>query len=317
MQPHIYLDTLLLTNLLMNAVLLWAASSFAGYRVRPLRLLAGAGIGSVYAVTLLLPPAWSTAPVKILVSVVMVLAAFAPVRLGSFLLLLGFFYLSAFLVGGISLCLSYFMLNSRSFALWVGDQSVSSLGIATAAAIALVLGKACWGFVRTGVWRKLFVVPLEIELNGVKARLKGLVDTGNHLRDPISGLPVVVVQYDSVARLLPQPLRSAFRSENIEVSPLTSGVSGVASLTRLRVIPYRSLGKRDGMLWAFRPDGLTVYEGESPLKGGEALVAVYGNELSPDGAYEALIPPAILQTRQCIGRVGFHRRARLMGVREC
>lgn len=317
MQPRIYLDVLLLTNFLMNAVLLWAAASFAGRRVRAIRLFMGAAVGSLYTVVFLLPPVWSTAPVKIFISIVMVMVAFAPVKFPTFLLLFGFFYFSAFLVGGMSLCLSYLMLNSRSFSLWMGDQSVSSVGIAVATVVAALLGKACWSFVRTGVWRKLFLVPVEIEFQGARARLKGLIDTGNHLRDPISGLPVMIAQYDSVSDLLPDPLRSAFRSESIDVGSLSGVSSDFPGLNRLRVIPYRSLGKRDGMLWAFRPDSLTVYEGQTPLKASDALVAVYDKELSPDGVYDALIPPLMLQSRQLVSGVKLQRKVGLMGVREC
>ena len=50
---------------------------------------------------------------------------------------------------------------------------------------------------------KLFV-PVSIFIGGKKLDLKALVDTGNSLHDPLSNLPVVIVELDSIKEMLPQ-----------------------------------------------------------------------------------------------------------------
>ena len=64
------------------------------------------------------------------------------------------------------------------------------------------------------------------------ARLNALIDTGNRLREPVSGLPVLIVEYRSVKRLLPPgfSLESALRN-------LPSG---------FRVARYGALGAAGG-----------------------------------------------------------------------
>ena len=54
--PVVYIDVLLGVNLFVNYFLLLAVGRFLHLAVRRLRLLAGAAVGAVFSLSILLPP---------------------------------------------------------------------------------------------------------------------------------------------------------------------------------------------------------------------------------------------------------------------
>ena len=96
---------------------------------------------------------------------------------------------------------------------------------------------------------------LTVQRAGRRVSLVAIVDTGNALVEPLSNLPVIVVEKDAL-----------------------SGVAG----GRMRAVPFTSVGG-GGVLSAFAPDSVRVDGREV-----EAFVAVYDGVLNTEG--RALIP---------------------------
>ena len=76
-------------------------------------------------------------------------------------------------------------------------------------------------------------VPLEIGFGGKRLRLKALRDTGNTLRDPVTGEPVLVISADAAHTLTGLTLEQLRHP----METLTQG-----RIPGLRLIPYRSVG---------------------------------------------------------------------------
>lgn len=106
------------------------------------------------------------------------------------------------------------------------------------------------------------------------AEMTALVDTGNTLRDPISGKPVLVADCDVAKRLLsltPDALVDPVRTL------MTSQTAG------LRLIPYHGVGVSSGMLLGLKADEVRI-GGEKT----EHIVAFSPNRLGNLGQYQAL-----------------------------
>ncbi len=84
--------------------------------------------------------------------------------------------------------------------------------------------------------------------NGI-CECRALYDTGMHLTEPFSGKPVVIVEQTVIEPYLSEELKEALCCAAV---PTASSV-----YTRVRLIPYRSLGT-DGLLPAFVPRRLTI-----------------------------------------------------------
>lgn len=117
-------------------------------------------------------------------------------------------------------------------------------------------------------------IPVEIRKGNHYIKINALYDTGNLLRDPVSGAPVLVVGSD-ICEILTG--LSANQLRNPIETLRSSAISG------LRLIPYKTIGQNDGILLA---QYFPVVKVGNVERG--RLVAFSPEVLSNDGAYQAL-----------------------------
>jgi len=125
-----------------------------------------------------------------------------------------------------------------------------------------------------GCGRDTRYVPVELHYNGKILQLNALYDTGNSLRDPVTGRPVLVISADAAQQLTGL---SNFQLQNPVVSLPLAGIPG------LRLIPYKTVGQPCGMLLALRLQRVKIGQWE-----GSSLVAFAPERLSHEGKYQAL-----------------------------
>ncbi|MCX4323367.1 MAG: sigma-E processing peptidase SpoIIGA [Lachnospiraceae bacterium] len=107
---------------------------------------------------------------------------------------------------------------------------------------------------------------------GQEIRIRALVDTGNHLSDPISGAPVSVVS-EKIARCMASCL----------------------SREKFHAIPYRSVGKRSGILSAYELPEMLIEEAGGTIKREHVIVAVCDTGISEDSDYQMILHPGLLE----------------------
>ena len=290
----VYVDTLLLLaalSFLMDYLLLWATSKVVKVPQHPWRLGLGAAIGTGYFVIYYLAErgvgqayGWLRFwPVLIAVSCLMLTAAFWPLPWRTLVRTAGFFYFITVSSGGAGVASGY--------ALGWGVTGQ----LAAAIAAILVTAELGWGVVQKSLWQRLYNVSLEIVVFGERVMTQALIDTGNRLRDPLGGAPVIVVEHGVVAHLLPEHLGATLlEMEAGELGGISRLLTSERWSTRFRVIPFTSLGKEKGLLVGFRPDSASVVvEGRRiPLSG--VIVGLSPKPLDPEGVYHALLHPELL-----------------------
>ena len=130
----------------------------------------------------------------------------------------------------------------------------------------------------TSLRRKRLVtweVQVFIAAAGGEARFRALIDTGNRLREPFSGLPVLICERAVLADVLPG-----------DYDDLAAG----ESLPGFRRVGYGALGG-GGHLNCFRPELCLVDYGNGYLKSPDLWVAVYPGKMP--GGVRALAPPVV------------------------
>jgi len=105
-------------------------------------------------------------------------------------------------------------------------------------------------------------VTLCLRVGSRSARFSALIDTGNRLREPLSGLPVLIAEAPLVRDILPQ--------------------------TGYRTLGFGALGG-EGRMACFRPDALWIDVGRRRRQGPDVWVAVSPTPLP--GLCQALAPP--------------------------
>lgn len=248
----VYVDVLMLLNFAVDLCLLLGTNRLSGHPPNIGRAALAAAFGSVYAGACVLPGfsflgnfLWRLVSWGI-ISVIAFGATQSGLRRGILFLLL------SMALGGIALCL-----NQGGF--W-------ALVLAAAGVCFLCLV----GF-RGRVGQQY--VSVDICYGGACVSLKALVDTGNGLRDPVTGCPVLVVEAASAKKLL------TFAEGELE-HPLETMLSH--RYTNLRLIPYTAVGQPGGFLLAIRPDSVTING-----KGVDHMVAFTPQNLG-HGQYQAL-----------------------------
>ena len=219
---RIYADVVMVLNFLVDFLLLMGTDRLAGYPAAPGRWALGAALGGVYSGMCLMPGFYFLAglPWRMVFLALMALIAFgwnkSTLRRGAVFILL------SMALGGL--------------ALGFGGMDMYALILAAA---------GLWSLCRFGVGMvgEQTYVPVTLRRAGRELRVLALRDTGNTLRDPITGEQVLVAGADVAQELLGlTPYQLAH-----PVETLARGV-----VPGLRLIPYRAVGQSGGMLLALR-----------------------------------------------------------------
>lgn len=305
MPPVVYLDVYFLINLTMDYVILWTVAKLGRFRVSATRLLAGALVGSVFSALGItgLVPIWGPESLywKVIVSAVMTLVTFMPLGWIQALYGIGYLYLVTFLIGGAIVgAISMF---SSSFYRLGAIRGVSSFLVDVKYPWLVAGIIAAWFFARLGipflqknVFQSLFRVPIILRFGKQAFPTYALVDTGNNLKDPLTQKPVMIVEYDLLGPILPEEVRRLFETDGEPDAQKIAAILGQTSLaSRVRLIPFSSIGKPQGLLLGLRPDEVVVVHDRRPIKIRGVIIGVYRKKLSPSGEYRALLHPQILE----------------------
>lgn len=249
-----YLNMVMLLNALVNFLLLLSANRLCGYRSAWKRPALAAALGGIYSGACLQP---------------------------------GFYFLGNALWRMVSLLLVS----------WVAyGISKSSLRRAVVFALLnLALGGLAVGMDHGKIWSlvasaigifamcilgfrdsigSVTYIPVVLNYCGKRLHLTALQDSGNTLKDPVTGSSVLVVDADIAQKLT-----------GLTAQQLRCPVEAMqtAALPGLRLIPYHAVGQPSGLMLALRFQDVTIGKWK-----GSSLVAFSPNGLSREGAYQAL-----------------------------
>ncbi len=152
-----------------------------------------------------------------------------------------------------------------------GAASLLPMPMRAAIPLALIAGLAAlYALLRVRRMRAAgWEVTVLLSLRGRLVAFRALIDTGNRLREPISGLPVLIAE-----------------------SSLLDGL--LAGAAHGRWVAFGALGG-GGMVRCFRPDAVFIRRGNRLMRAPEVWVAAYPGRIP--GASRALAPPSFALVR--------------------
>lgn len=249
---YIYVDVLLVLNLYVNYFLLKATARMMHVPVRQVRCVLTAALGSLFALSIFLPPMhWALCMLgKLATAAILVRLCFGKqTRLRDIVC----FFLISFGFGGGMLALSLWKqprgmaYNNASLYL---DFSIGSLVFFTIAAYLLtcmirrILDK-------TAAAAGQYTVVIRNDRHVVS--LDGLADTGNLLVDSFSGKSVIVCGRERLGELVQLPQNNAALSAYTEQP---------SHLRGFRLIPFSTIAS-GGVLPVFSPDEVLICDAKS------------------------------------------------------
>jgi len=296
---EIYLDILFLENLVINYMILTVTHRLSKNNTTNLRKFLGALVGALYVVVLILFPGikyYYTVFAKILLSFLIIKVSFPITKIKIFLKVLAIFYISTFIFAGAAFSFLYFnnnggfVKNGIVYVFWDSKITVILLSVFTIA----ILLKIIWEVIQHKINSQQLIISLFIEFEENKTiKVPALIDTGNLLIDPLTKVPVVVVEFCAIKEILPIEIQEIFQNKIEDDLPtVTKIVSTSTWFSKFRVIPFNSLGKENGILIGFKPDYIK-FKAENNNNSGEeiknVIIGIYNRKISKNDNYSALI----------------------------
>ncbi len=293
MKSYVYLDVLFFVNLIVNYVMLLATGKMTGKPLKTNRAVFASCLGGLYSVcalTLPLQPFFGF-PARVVFGLFMVALSYPEVRGFSFVALAGSFYLCSALVAGTAMALYMWGKPGLPRYSVIGQEYSGAQWWTLALALVVVSSSGfLWRALNFSGIRRVPLMQVEITFDGHCIPVTGMVDTGNDLRDPVSGLPVIIVDWDSLKGIMPHEVSHFFLSAwDLVTARLTESPVG----KRLRLIPYTNVSGNRGILPGFKPDALYLTGKHGRLRK-DAVIGVSGKRLSPQGLYQALLHPELV-----------------------
>ena len=297
---EIYLDVLILENIVMNYLILWTTGKIIKNRTSNLRLFIGALIGACYAAFLVVKPEFKyyfTTPATVILSLVMVAVTFSPEKLRNFVKTLAVFYFSTFVFAGATFAFFYMknegtlVQNGLIYVFWESKWTTVLLSILTS----IIILRVFLEVIQHKFLKEKLITHLKVIFDNKEIIMSALIDTGNSLQDPITNMPVIIVEFSAIKEILPIEICNIFEEvKEQDLDGLTNKLYNSSWFNRFRLIPFNSLGKENGMLIGFKPDYVVIGE-ENKEKGiSDVVIAIYNKVLSKGKNYKALLGPDLL-----------------------
>ncbi|MGE5629296.1 MAG: sigma-E processing peptidase SpoIIGA [Solirubrobacterales bacterium] len=263
----VYIDMLLIENLIINCFLLEVTAKTLKVNLKLLPMLAAGILGSLYVLVLFYPKAnlANTMAVKLIVAFLMIITAFRS-RDKLFL---------------IKACIVFIMFSMLLAGLCIFIQFSEGVDISGSIILNFTIKKLFVSlmiffisinriviFIKNRKEISQLIYKIDIVANDKTKSIMGFLDTGNELCEPITNTPVILVNED---------IYRCFYSKDYEKL----------------YIPYRIFNGEKGTLEAFKADYINLYHEKKVIRV-NAVIALSNGTLSPAGDYEALISRGIL-----------------------
>lgn len=264
---EIYLDVIIIENLIVNYFLIYLMCKTLNIKYSILANIISASVGSLSLLVMLFLPLSNCIQIILKVSIAF-LMVYISIKKNINLILKGVcvLFLYTIALGGICIFLKYNetgVMPKNSYVINFTYKKLMLGIIITSMFLQRIIL-----FIKDKLLIKNLIYDVEININGSYKTIKAFLDTGNELREPVTNLPVIIVEED------------VFKNVDIKKEEY--------------IIPYRVVGGYGGNLKGVKVDGLRfLSNGEnSEVKNG--IIAFCNTSLSKTGEYNALLSRGIL-----------------------
>lgn len=288
----IYIDIVLIENLIMNYIILFTTAVVLKIKVNHIRLILASLLGAGYSIIAYMGiiKVYSSIILKIILSVLIIYIAFNPQNIKKMCKDLLLFYLASFVFGGAAFALIYIIKPQNILmknGLFLGTYTLKTVMLGAIVAFCIIIG--AFAIIKNKISKKDMFCEIEILINQKKIKTKAMIDTGNMLKEPITNVPVIVVEHILLYSCMPKEILNNLKEimggdfKNIPCDIQEKYI------TKLKLIPFSSLGKQNGMLIGIRPEYVKVITDEQEKINKNVIIGIYEKSLTKKGEYQALI----------------------------
>lgn len=221
-----------------------------------------------------------------------------------FMLSFFMFYFVSFVTGGGMLAVHYLLQSNHVLmegmmvtqSTGYGDK-ISWLFVVLGFPIMFWFSKSRWNQMEATKIKAHVIVTVKVSILSKEIRCLGLIDTGNQLYEPITRVPVMLLEANCFEEVIPDAiiqLQQKMKDHRMGLDFDTDGIPE-AWLQRLRMVPYRGVQQGMEFMLALKPDQVEIEYEEQIYRTERVLLGINQQTLSTDGQFQAIVHPALVQ----------------------
>ncbi|MDP4178724.1 MAG: sigma-E processing peptidase SpoIIGA [Bacillota bacterium] len=264
----IYIDVLLIENIIVNTFLLYITTQAVKVKVKFKYIIISGIIGSTYIFTLIYPKIkfLSSIPFKILAALIMILIVFRDKKIINIIKELFIFILFSMMLAGLCMFLQESGGINSEFGILINRFSYKYLLISIM--IIYITISRLIIYIKDRREISSLIYDIVITTKNSEVKIKSFLDTGNGLREPVTNLPVILVE--------------KIKFSHFDLSDYDKFY-----------IPYRMADGSSGNLVGFKPEKIKINIGDNEEEK-EAIIALCNNKLSCINEYQGLLSRGII-----------------------
>ena len=283
----------------MNTIILIATGIILKQKMKWLRILLAGTLGAIYSIMTYISELqiYSNIILKIILSIIITYIAYNPQTVKQLWKTILIFYLTSFVFGGAAFSLIYIVKPQEILmknGLFLGTYPLKT--VILAAIIAFIILITAFTIVKSKLNKKDMFCEIKVKLNNKLIETKAMIDTGNLLKEPITNTPVIILEHTLLYDCMPKEILNnldKILGGDFEEIPQEIRQEYIS---RLKLIPFSSLGKQNGMLVGIKADKLKIIQEGQENNYKNIIIGIYNKSLTKKGEYRALIGLEILNS---------------------
>ncbi len=296
---YIIAEYLFIENFIINYAILHITKAVTRTKTTKGRIIITSTIAALYPFILFFPylSFLTNFYMKIVISIIIVKLAYNSKSLALYIKQLSAFYVISFIFAGASIG-TYYLTNNYYNVLFKPDYLLGKFPIKYII-LGVVLGgimiKSMVHYYQEKLSKEKELLNVTVHFNNKSSSFIALTDTGNSLVEPLSKIPVFVVEYMVIKDLLPELIRDIFEeNKENDFTVIENTMDQLKEEIILRLIPFKSIGSKNGILIGFKPDYIRIREGDFETTYHKLLIGIFNDKLSVDNQYSGLLNLGIL-----------------------
>ncbi|ACD54178.1 peptidase U4 [Clostridium botulinum] len=265
---EVYIDILILENFIINLFLMILTMKILKYKVKDILLICSGFIGALYTIVLLFPKLdiLTSFPCRIIILYIMIRISYGKKGFINIIKAMGIFLLLTFTLSG--LCFM-FSLNQNEYLLGESFEisKYSMKYLILGGMIIYMFFNRLIEYVKNKLMVNNFKFSIQFEVAETMYDIKGFLDTGNELREPVSNLPCILIEQDLVSTI-------NFNSKDVYY------------------IPYSAIGY-GGNLKGIKVESIKI-KGEKFYNEVDAIICPCNEKLSKENDFNALLSRGVI-----------------------
>lgn len=262
----VYIDVIFFENLFMNYIILQVLKKLLKTKTIIYRQFVSSLIGAIYSLLVCIfnYPFLNSFILKIILSIIIVYVFLKFQNIKRFIKGLIYFYLISFFLGGMCFAIIYFFNIKQTDIIYFTIFLIGYLFFVFFEKIILLI--------KSSFFDKNIYYDLEIYYMGKNIKVYGMLDTGNHLKEPFTGNPVIIV-YKKI-------FNDFFGKDFLEDEKNKLS-------EKITIIPFKTVGVENGLMIGVKPEKVKIKNDNDYLEKDNIVIAFSNKPLS--NKYDALL----------------------------